>query len=70
MNTAERTDQFPIMPAAWVKPKLIPPLFGLTIEAANTNRKRGVWLQGVHWKHDPQGNVVYNWRKIEEWMAS
>jgi hypothetical protein len=57
------------VPATWVRPRLLMPLFGITTEAANTNRQRGVWLEMKHWKKDPQGNVVYNWREIDIWNA-
>lgn len=72
--TAKTAHQFetglPITPANWIRPRLMLPMFGISPEAARKNRERGVWLEGLHWKKDPQGNVVYNWRAIDAWNAS
>ena len=63
-------EMFAIVPATWVRPALLMPLFGISSEAARKNKDRGFWLEDVHWKKDPQGNMVYNWRAIDEWNAS
>lgn len=69
MGAAEKIDKFSIVPANWVRPPLLLPLFGITAEAAKKNRLRGVWLENKHWRKDPQGNIVYNWRAIDAWNA-
>jgi len=67
MGAAEKLDRFAIVPATWVRPSMLQPIFGITPGAAEKNRSRGWWLEGKHWRKDPQGNVVYNWRAIDEW---
>lgn len=70
MGAAEKIEQFPIVPATWVRSALLWPLFGITSEAARKYRDRGIWLEGKHWKKNPLGNMVYNWRAIDEWNAA
>jgi hypothetical protein len=59
----------PIMPAAWVKPGLLPYLFGITTGAADKKRQRGVWLEEKHYRKAPDDTIFYNWRQIEKWWA-
>ena len=66
---ADMKETYPITPATWVRPVLLMPLFGITAEAARKNRERGVWLEGKHWRKDPQGNIVYNWPAINRWSG-
>ena len=59
----------PIQPAKWVKSNMLPPLFGLTMEAARKKRERGEWLEELHWRKAPDNNYMYNWREIENWYG-
>jgi len=59
----------PIMPATWVKPGLLPYLFGITKGAADKKRQRGVWLEEKHYRKAPDETIFYNWRQIEKWCA-
>lgn len=58
-----------IVPANWVKPDLLPFLFGLTKGAADKKRQRGEWLEEKHYRKAPDNNFVYNWRQIEKWYG-
>ena len=58
-----------IVPAKWVKPRMLEGLFGLTAEAARKKRERGEWLEGKHYNRAPDGNYVYNWHEIENWYG-
>lgn len=57
-----------ISPAKWVRPSLLPIIFGITPEAARKYRERGVWLEGKHWRYDPVNKIVYCPSEIENWM--
>ncbi len=61
------SSQLGIVPGKWVKGTLLKPLFGLTPEAARKKREKGAFLEEKHWRYAPDGNVMYNWRAIEEW---
>ena len=56
-----------ITPAKWVKGFVLYPLFGLTAQAAQKKRDRGVFLEGKHWRYAPDKTVMYNWKEIESW---
>lgn len=56
-----------ITPAKWVKGFVLYPLFGLTAQAAQKKRDRGVFLEGKHWCYAPDKTVMYNWKEIESW---
>ncbi len=56
-----------ITPAKWVKGFVLYPLFGLTSQAAQKKRDRGVFLEGKHWRYAPDKTVMYNWKEIESW---
>ncbi len=56
-----------ITPAKWVKGFILYPLFGLTAQAAQKKRDRGVFLEGKHWRYAPDKTVMYNWKEIESW---
>ena len=58
-----------IVPATWVKPVLLPYLFGITTGAADKKRQRGVWLEEKHYRKAPDDTIFYNWRQIEKWCA-
>ncbi|KXS51415.1 DNA-binding protein [Marinobacter persicus] len=66
----EFTREFDIAlnPARWVRPILLPALFGITPEMARKYRERGLWLEGKHWRFDPIKRVVYCPAEIEKWM--
>jgi hypothetical protein len=56
-------------PCRWVKPRILEAMTGYTAEAIRKKRSRKVWLEGNHWKVAPDGNYIYDWREIENWMV-
>ena len=66
---SNKSEYYPIVPAKWVKPHMLMPLFGLSMEAARKKRERGVWLEGKHWRVAPDGTYVYNWQAIQNWYG-
>ena len=53
--------------ANWVRPKLLPQIFGITAEAARKYRERGVWLEGEQFKQVGR-NYWYNCSQIDAWL--
>ncbi|NKI17387.1 DUF1233 family excisionase [Spongiibacter sp. KMU-166] len=69
MSAAEKLDQ-PHYAAKWVRGNVMESTFGITQEAARKYRERGVWLEGRHWRKDPQGRIVYSPAAIDTWFES
>ena len=55
-------------PGSWFRQELLPPIFGISPEAARKYRTSGLWLEGTHWRRDPANRIVYNGKSIEKWM--
>lgn len=55
----------PFIKLGWVYPKIMHDLKGLTYDALNARRKRGKFVEGVHWKQ-VHGVVMYHYERIEQ----
>lgn len=58
------------MTVNWIKAKKYAALVGTTVDALNGKRKNGIWLENIHWIKAPDGNIYYNWQRIEEWIEN
>lgn len=58
-----------LAPAKWVRPNLLPVLFGINPDQARKYRERGIWLEERHWRYDPLHRVVYSPKAIEAWFG-
>lgn len=56
-----------VEPAKWVRPNLLPSIFGITAGAARKYRERGEWLEGTHFKQKGR-NYWYNRVEIDNWV--
>lgn len=54
----------------WVRGNILPYLYGISEDAARKYRDRGIWREGVHWKKDPVGRIVYSPEKIDLWFSN
>ncbi|MCB5226246.1 excisionase family protein [Alishewanella sp. 16-MA] len=54
----------------WIRGGLLPQIYGISEDAARKYRDRGIWLEGVHWKKDPVGRIVYNPENINKWFSN
>lgn len=54
----------------WIRGNLLPQLYGISEDAARKYRDRGFWHEGVHWKKDPVGRIVYSTNKIDQWLSN
>lgn len=54
----------------WVRVKLYAQISGITEDAISKKRQNGVWLQGVHWRKAPDGNVMINWQACDAWVET
>lgn len=53
----------------WVLAPVIEAMFGLTSETLRSY-KRTIWPEGIYWKKNPAGRLVYNTKQINKWMGS
>lgn len=54
----------------WVKLKKYCHDSGDTSNAVHGKRKRGIWLDGLHCKVGPDGNVWINTIEVEKWVEN
>ncbi|WP_367275345.1 excisionase family protein [uncultured Microbulbifer sp.] len=65
-----RTASVGVVPARWVRGKLLPAIFGFTEDAVEYYRLKGAWMEGKHFKKDPANRLVYNIEEISKWLES
>lgn len=54
----------------WVRAKEHARLTGITEDAIKKKRQSGVWREGIEWVTAPDGNVMINWRAVDQWVES
>ncbi len=54
----------------WVKLKRYCELSGDTSDAVHAKRRKGVFVDGVHCKVGPDGNLWVNTTAVEQWVTS
>lgn len=69
MNAVAERPQFQVSAGEWFRSRLLQPTFDITAEAARKYRERGIWLEGLHWRVDPVGRVIYNRDAITKWLS-
>ncbi|CZP17184.1 TPA: excisionase [Legionella pneumophila] len=52
----------------WVKLKKYCQISGDTTNAVHGKRKRGMWLDGLHCKVGPDGNLWVNLEEVQKWV--
>jgi hypothetical protein len=52
----------------WVLITKVIELIGYTDDAIRAKIKKGVWLQGIHWKKAPDGRLFFNLPEIQKWI--
>ncbi|HBP6867983.1 TPA: excisionase [Legionella pneumophila] len=52
----------------WIKLKKYCQISGDTTNAVHGKRKRGMWLDGLHCKVGPDGNLWVNLEEVEKWV--
>jgi len=57
-----------LAPARYVTIELAAAVTGYTVEAIETKIKRGVWVEGLEWKHAPDGRRLIDLRGVEQWV--
>jgi len=65
-----KTDpSYSVTPGEWVLSSVITAMFGMSSETLRAY-KRTIWPEGIYWKKNPAGRLVYNPARINEWMGS
>ena len=52
----------------WILQKKYAELTGLSVIAMKFKRRRGQWIEGVHWRRGPDGNVWINTEEVDLWV--
>lgn len=53
----------------WVLVNVLTEYTGYTDAAIRAKIRRGDWAYGAHWRKAPDGRIVFNLTRIQEWMA-
>jgi len=56
------------MTIKWVLIKIITDTIGYSDDAIRAKIKKGVWLNGIHWRKAPDGRIVFNLEAIQKWI--
>ena len=52
----------------WVLIKLLVQQSGYSENAIRAKIKKGVWLEGWHWRRAPDGRIHFNLEAIQAWI--
>lgn len=52
----------------WIKLKKYCETSGDTLDAVHAKRRKGAWLDGIHCKIAPDGNLWINIFEVEQWV--
>ncbi|WP_018985251.1 excisionase family protein [Methylophilus methylotrophus] len=52
----------------WVLINIVVASIGYTDDAIRAKIKKGVWLNGIHWRKAPDGRIVFNLEAIQKWI--
>ena len=52
----------------WVLINKLIELVGYSEDAIRAKIKKGVWLQGIHWRKAPDGRIFLNVEAIQRWI--
>ncbi len=58
------------MVGSWFRINVLTEAYGISKDAAEKYRSRGIWTYGHHYKKDPVGRYVYSREAIESWLNS
>ncbi len=53
----------------WVLVNVLAEYTGYTDDAIRAKIRRGDWAMGAHWRKAPDGRLVFNLTRIQEWMS-
>jgi len=64
------TDQQITLLPKWIRASKYAEISGITTAAIKAKRQQGVWLEGKHWVRAPDGQIMIDWRALDEWAES
>jgi len=59
-----------IVPIKWVRLKHYCALSGDTIDAVHAKRRKGQWLDEIHCRIAPDGNLWINLHEVNKWIEN
>lgn len=54
----------------WVRLNKFCELSGYTDDAVYAKIRKGVWVEGVHWRKAPDGHIMVNTEEYQRWVES
>jgi hypothetical protein len=57
-----------LRPGKWILEKLAYQIWGFTRDQLQKYRADGIMLEGVHYRKNPVGRIVYNVAAVDSWM--
>lgn len=65
------SSSIPVLTSAdrWVLVNVLTQYTGYTDDAVRAKIRRGDWVHGAHWRKAPDGRLVFNLTRIQEWMV-
>ncbi len=58
----------PLVVAKYVKLSLFCSLTGYSDKACRRKMEQGVWVEGIHYRRAPDGNLMMNLTEYERWV--
>ena len=52
----------------WVTIKKLSSIFGYSEDAIRAKKKKGVWLENIHWIKAPDNRIFFSLVEIEAWL--
>lgn len=53
----------------WVLINVLCEYTGYSDDAVRAKMQRGKWVTGAHWRKAPDGRIVFNLTRIQQWMS-
>lgn len=70
LHLSLRSEVMKEVKAVWVLISKVTELTGYTDDAIRAKKKRGEWIEGMHWWKAPDNRVVFDMVLINRWMGS
>jgi hypothetical protein len=70
LHLSLRSEVMKEVKAVWVLISKVTELTGYTDDAIRAKKKRGEWIEGMHWRKAPDNRIVFDMVLINRWMGS
>lgn len=60
----------PVALPKYIRAKAYARMTGISEAAIKNKRIEGVWREGIEWIKAPDGNIMIDWRAVDQWAES